>query len=172
MRNHSTHASASAAEKSGLGWLEQPGLWQDGRMRWGWRGGHFGFVYTEVTAYGLLLLLRLQRRDARIDATARHLLAMQHLSGAFVHRPGADEAYTFDSAICTSALAELALAGGVAEHREAALRGGRWLRESQKADGSFPSRYRPSSHTFDQRAGEGTFWGDNAAIHGKISLAF
>jgi hypothetical protein len=141
-------------------------------MRWGWRGGSAGFAYTEVTAYGLLLLLRFGRSDDRVDATARHLLAVQHLSGAFLHRPGADEAYTFDTAICTSALAELALADGDPLHREAALRGGRWLLESQRADGSFPSRYRPSAHAFDTRAGENTFWGDGAALHGKISLAF
>jgi hypothetical protein len=128
-------------------------------------------VYTEATAYGLLLLLRLGQSDDLVASTARSLMGTQHPSGAFLHSPGADEAFTFDTAICVAALAELASRNGDAACRAAALRGGRWLLAAQKPAGSFHARYVPSGGMFDQGGGAGTFWGDDSAIHAKVSLA-
>ncbi len=164
-------SGAREALEAGVRWLGSSGLWRDGQVRWGRRSGRFGFVYTEATAYGLLLLLRLGRSDDRVVATAASLIDAQDPSGAFTHSPGADEAFTFDTAICVAALAELAEQDGTAAARDAALRGGRWLLSAQKESGSFHARYVPSRAVFDQGAGAGTFWGDDSAIHAKVSLA-
>jgi hypothetical protein len=128
-------------------------------------------VYTEATAYGLLLLLRLGHPGHRVVSTARSLMDAQHPTGAFLHSPRADEAFTFDTAIGVAALAELALRHGEATYRQAALKGGRWLLAAQKPTGSFPARYVPSKARFDQGPGAGTFWGDDSAIHAKASIA-
>ncbi len=159
------------AFEAGVRWLRDSGLWEDGLVRWGWRAGSFRFCYTEVTAYGLLLLLRLDPSADRVEATARRLLEAQDSSGAFLHHPGADESFTFDTAICVAALAELAQRSGDPALRAAALDGGRWLLGAQKESGSFRARYVPSSRAFARGDGAGTFWGDDSAIHAKASIA-
>ncbi len=164
-------SSTRASLDAGLRWLGDSGLWEGGQFRWGWRSGRFGFVYTEATAYGLLLLLRLGRSGDQVVSAARSLMSLQHPSGAFLHSPGADDAFTFDTAICVAALAELASRNDDTACRDAALRGARWLLTAQKPTGSFHARYVPSKAVFDQGTGAGTFWGDDSPIHAKVSLA-
>lgn len=143
-------------------------------LNFSWLSHSAPFIYTEITGYGLKMLLNLFENGEsaliqRVRATADFLLKMQSDDGPFVrgvlYRQNRiiDTCYTFDTAICTSALLDLFVAEHDNKFISSSQKAGYWLVEkAQTNDGSFRSKYRDGKFS-----GEGKWYGDGCCLHGK-----
>lgn len=149
-------------------------------INFGWLSHVPPFIYSEISGYGLKMLLNLSRDGEhhlmeRVMAAAGFLLKVQCNEGAFAHgvlhpqNSLVDTYYTFDTAICTSALLDLYKVYPNEEFLDSSKKAGYWLvKMAQNDDGSFKSKYDGHGNFVK----ESKWYGDRCCLHGKnvISL--
>lgn len=150
----------------------------------GRRADRAPMLYCEITGYAAQFWLRQEQGEALdLAATAGEcLLRVQVpsgdgcLAGAFPYGLTRPEArvipayFSFDAAICASALVDLAVRTGKSRFVEAARRTGEFLNRMQEADGSFRAAEVPRPDDADIPRIE-RWYGDGGALHGKNAIA-
>ena len=142
-------------------------------------------LYCEITGYAVQFWLRQQCGEAlsRAVKAGDCLLRVQvsaedggQLAGAFPYglsRPDGrviPTFFSFDAAICASALTDLALRTGVSRFSEAAERAGVFMLLMQNEDGSFAAMRSSQPDNPDLPELEEWF-ADSCALHGKNAIA-
>lgn len=137
------------------------------------------FVYTEITGYGLQMLSDfIAREDHAIKekalAAANYLLKIQTSSGCFCRGVSLpkneiiDTSFSFDTAVCASALLDLYSIVSEERYLKSAEKAGRWLvEEAQNDDGSFKSEYSKDGRFVEEK----NWFGDRGCLHGKNAIA-
>lgn len=135
--------------------------------------------YTEITGYGVSLLVYLYRTlgdasflDAAKDA-AQFLQRTQASDGSYPHLPVPNRperrgpSYTFDTAMCTMGLLDLHAVNPDPKILSSAKEAGDWLLEMQEESGAFKAAFDPERGMLDP----GSFFGDGSCIHAKVAMA-
>lgn len=149
----------------------------------GWTG-QAPMLYCEITGYAAQFWLRQEDGDAldRATAAGECLLRAQvsadggRLAGGFPYglsRPEGNVVpayFSFDAAICASALVDLATRAGASRFADGARRAGQFLARMQRPDGSFTAMHSTQSDHPELPRPEGWF-GDGCALHGKNAIA-
>jgi len=151
------------------------------------------YVYTEITAYSVELLLDLFQRTGSNTYLEEAKLAgdwivkMQDESGGFLWKNNlsdgsySSETFSFDTAICIGALVDLYLRTDCTKYLQAADKGSEWLVDVMyNADGSFKPSYNVESGTFvtsrtklpfpKNLSMRKTWFRFSGCHHGKISI--
>ncbi|MFC1850926.1 pectate lyase [candidate division CSSED10-310 bacterium] len=146
-------------------------------------------TYSEITGYGISLLLRLYRQKAdtvflnlAINA-AKHLVEVQLKdsdsggAGAFAHgylyqdKHYSSDYFSFDTGICLSGLADLYFDTEWAPLVEPIDRAATWLATAaQYEDGSFRARYEKRDGDFKPLPEFADWFNDSCGLHAKCSL--
>jgi len=147
-------------------------------LNFGWFPSVAPLIYTEITGYGLKTLVNFLNEgksdfEARAKAAAGFLLKVQSDEGPFSHgayceqKKPVDTYYTFDTAICTSALLDFYRIGRGNNFFQSSKRAGYWLvKVAQNDDGSFMSKYEGGKFVRENR-----WYGDRCCLHGKNVIA-
>lgn len=143
-----------------------------------WLSFSSSYIYSEITGYGLKALLNLNNEEPpqffpRIQAAADYLLKVQLDVGPFAHGVHHNQnsplgvSYTFDTAICTSALLDFYRTEPNDNLLQSSKKAGYWLIEvAQNDDGSFMSKYEAGKFVKENR-----WYGDRCCLHGKNLIA-
>jgi len=147
-------------------------------VNFGWFPSATPFIYTEITGYGLKTLVNFLNEDksnfeTSAKAAADFLLKVQSDTGPFAHgayyeqKNPVDTYYTFDTAICTSALLDFYRINPDNNFLQSSKKAGHWLVEvAQNDDGSFMSKYDGSRFVRESK-----WYGDRCCLHGKNIIA-
>lgn len=149
------------------------------------RTGHSPLLYCEITGYAAQFWLRQMEKDAETRAIGAGdcLLRVQaprtreegFVAGSFpfgLTRPGGTRLpayFSFDAAVCTAALADLAFRTRQPRFAAAALRAGAFLLAMQRKDGAFTARHALASGHPDLPRMEPWF-DDGCVLHGKNTI--
>jgi hypothetical protein len=176
-------------EKALLGWLLSSGILS--REHWALHHnynafrGKYGPLYTEVTGYGVSLLLNCFRwsQNPLFLEYAQKLAGFIHSSkvalneteSAFRYgyepqtRLWSGRAYSFDTAICISSLLDLSKKAESSELTTDALEAGNWLTKSmQNKDGSFKACIETPSRSYPEIPG---WFGGKGCLHAKVAIS-
>ena len=147
-------------------------------------GRGYDYIHCEVSGYALSFFLRLEgegiaQYKPAAEGLAAFLLQTQKPSGAFPHSVRAGEGlplrdcevYSFDTAVCASALLDYAAARGCSQSAAAVQRALDWLTEkAQRTDGSFRCVYNGRVGDWDCAA-RSSFWSSEGGCYlGKILI--
>jgi len=173
------------AIEEAIAWLlkmqVKSGNFQGGFLRglnFGWFPSGTPLIYTEITGYGLKTLVNFLTEgksdfETRAKAAAGFLLKVQSDTGPFAHgayyeqKKPIDTYYTFDTAICTSALLDFYRIEPNNDFLQSSKKAGYWLVEvAQNDDGSFMSKYEGGKFLRESK-----WYGDRCCLHGKNIIA-
>lgn len=176
-------------ERSSMNWLLTSGILN--RVHWALHYGYsplrkkLGPLYTEATGYGIKWLLNCSywlRDDAFlyyskklggfVDSSKISLNSKYStFRSSFWPRTGSwdSKAYSFDTAVCVSALIDIGQLTNDSRFLEDAMSCGYWLvEEMQNSDGSFKSCMDTNSGRFVEID---SWFGDRGCLHAKIAIS-
>jgi len=145
----------------------------------GWLSFSKPFVYTEITGYGLQILVDFLTSENHLLkekalAAANYLLKIQTGEGSFYRGVSLSQneiigtSFSFDTAICASALLDLYSIVPEEGYLKSAEKAGRWLmEEAQNDNGSFKSEYSEEGRPIEEK----NWYGDQGCLHGKNAIA-
>jgi len=172
-----------------LNWLKKSGIIENniGGVNGGFdlKRKRHNFYYFEITGYAINLFLSLYRQNFDVqclrmaEKSGQFLLRYQckeksRCLGAFPHileHEGnlSDKYYSFDTAVCTSALTDLYEITKDRKYLDGAIAAGKWLLGyAQNSNGSFKAVYDLSKKRFINLV---RWDGDNGCLHAKNALS-